>query len=62
MLFKQHELESDRSWSELFTVLTEDDSGHIRVSDEIALNEMYTSDFFIKLLIFKERLDKRLNK
>jgi hypothetical protein len=41
--------------------MTEDNQGHVRASEEKVLMEMSVDDFFIKLLIFKERLEKRKN-
>lgn len=40
--------------------MTEDDNGRVRAGDEAELKAMWVEDFFIKLLVFKERLDKRL--
>lgn len=40
--------------------MTEDENGKVRVTEEVILNEMWADDFFIKLLVFKERSDKRV--
>lgn len=40
--------------------MTEDDNGRVRASDEAELKAMWVEEFFIKLLVFKERLEKRL--
>jgi len=40
--------------------MTEDENGRIRVTEENELLCLNTEDFFIKLLVFKEKLDKRL--
>ena len=51
----------EKNWAELLGIMTEDDQGHVRASEEKVLLEMWVDDFFIKLLVFKERLDKRKN-
>ena len=50
----------EKQWSELFSVMTEDESGHVRASEEKELNAMWVEDFFTKLLVFKERIEKRI--
>jgi hypothetical protein len=40
--------------------MTESDNGRIRISEERELLGLDTEQFFIKLLVFKERIDKRL--
>jgi hypothetical protein len=40
--------------------MTEDENGHVRVSEEAILKAMYVEDFFIKLLVFTERLNARI--
>lgn len=40
--------------------MTESDNGRMRTSEEKELLGLNTDDFFIKLLIFKERLEKKL--
>ena len=60
MYFKEHELQVEKQWSELFSVMTEDESGHVRASEERELNSMWVEEFFTKLLVFKERIDKRI--
>lgn len=39
--------------------MTEDENGKVRATEEVILNQMSAEDFFIKLLVFKERTDKR---
>lgn len=60
MYLREHELQVEKRWSELFALLTEDEVGHIRPSEEQALNEMEVERFFIKLLVFNERMKKRI--
>lgn len=40
--------------------MTEDNNGRVRASDERELRSMSVEDFFIKLIVFQERLKKRL--
>lgn len=40
--------------------MTESENSRIRISEENELLSLDTNTFFIKLLVFKERLDKRL--
>lgn len=40
--------------------MTEDENARIRANDELVLRRMWVEDFFIKLLVFKERMDIRL--
>lgn len=40
--------------------MTEDDNGRVRASDEKELLRMDVIEFFMKLLVFKERMDKRI--
>ena len=40
--------------------MTEDENSRIRASDEMVLRKMNTEDFFMKLLVFKERLDAKV--
>jgi hypothetical protein len=49
----------EKRWSQLFSIMTEDDSGHVRAAEEKELNAMWVEDFFVKLLVFKERMDER---
>ena len=39
--------------------MTEDDNGRVRASDEGALMNLEVEQFFMKLLVFTERMDKR---
>jgi len=41
-------------------VMCEDEHGHVRPTEENALMKLSVEEFFIKLLVFKERLDKRI--
>jgi hypothetical protein len=52
-------MEVEKNWSELFMVMTESESGRVQATDEKALSAMWVEEFFTKLLVFKERLDKR---
>ncbi len=40
--------------------MTEDDNGRVRPTEEKELMRMWVEDFFIKLQIFKERMEKRM--
>lgn len=40
--------------------MTEDENGRVRATEEKELMRMNIEDFFMKLLIFKERMDKRI--
>ncbi len=40
--------------------MTEDENGRIRASDEVILLKMTTDEFFLKLLVFKERLEAKV--
>ena len=40
--------------------MTEDENSRIRANDEMILRKMNTEDFFIKLLVFKERLEAKV--
>jgi|DEB3_MinimDraft_2_1074329.scaffolds.fasta_scaffold73238_2 hypothetical protein len=40
--------------------MTEDDNGRIRAGDEVILYGMNVDDFFIKLLVFKERIEAKI--
>lgn len=40
--------------------MTEDESGHVKVTEEQALMQLDILTFFIKLLVFQERMDKRI--
>jgi len=37
--------------------MTEDENGRVRAHDEQILKKMNVEDFFLKLLVFKERLE-----
>lgn len=50
----------EKYWSELLMVMCEDEHGHVRPTEENALMKLSVEEFFIKLLVFKERLDKRI--
>lgn len=52
-------MEVDKYWYELFISMTEDENGRLRPSEEKELLAMMHDEFFIKLLIFRERLDQR---
>lgn len=39
--------------------MTEDENGRVRASDEEVLLGLDTEDFFMKLLVFTERMEKR---
>lgn len=53
-------MEVEKYWSELLMIMCEDESGHVKASEENALMGMWIEDFFTKLLVFKERMDKRI--
>lgn len=40
--------------------MTEDDTGHVRATEETALMKLWIEEFFIKLAVYRERLDKRV--
>jgi len=40
--------------------MTEDENGRIRAHDESILKKMSTEEFFLKLLVFRERLESRV--
>lgn len=46
-------------WSELLMVMTEDENGRIRASEEKELMRLWLDEFFIKLVVFKQRLERR---
>jgi hypothetical protein len=46
-------------WSELLMVMTEDENGRLRASEEKELMRLWIDEFFIKLVVFKQRLEKR---
>lgn len=56
----QHQLEVEKRWSELLSIMTEDDTGHVRATEETALMKLWIEEFFIKLAVYRERLDKRV--
>lgn len=40
--------------------MTEDDNGRLRVSEEDLLRRMNVDEFYMKLLVFKERLEAKV--
>ena len=42
--------------------MTEDENGRIRANDEAELKKLSVEDFFMKLLVFEERIQERINK
>lgn len=40
--------------------MTEDDNGRLRVSEEDLLRRMNVEEFYMKLLVFKERLEAKV--
>lgn len=40
--------------------MTEDENGRVRASDEEVIYGMFVEEFFIKLLVFKERLEAKI--
>jgi hypothetical protein len=40
-------------------VMTEDENGRLRASEEKELMRLWIEEFFIKLVVFKQRLEKR---
>ena len=42
-------------------LMTEDGNGRIRATEEKELMRLWIEDFFIKLVVFKERMDKRID-
>lgn len=55
-------MEVDKKWAHLLAVMTEDENGRIRATDERELMSMWIEDFFTHLLVFKEKLDERVEK
>lgn len=51
--------EVEMHWAELLMVMTEDEGGRIRASEEKELMQLWIDEFFIKLVVFKQRLEKR---
>jgi len=41
--------------------MTEDENGRIRAQDELILKKMHVEEFFMKLLVFKERMDIKID-
>lgn len=49
----------EKQWKELLVMMTEDTNGRLKPVEEEALLDMDVVEFFISLLVFKERMDKR---
>lgn len=41
-------------------IMTEDDNGRVRAGDERELLNLEVVEFFMKLQVFKERMDERI--
>ena len=55
-------MERDRYWTELLTVLTEDENLRLRKNDFDQLKRTDIREFLMQLKIFEERCEERLNK
>ncbi len=53
-------MEIELKWSELLTVMTEDSNGRVRATEEAELMRLPIEEFFIKLNLFKERMEQRI--
>lgn len=53
-------MQVEKHWAELLMLMCEDERGHVRASEELVLMQMWIENFFTKLLVFKERIDKRV--
>lgn len=41
--------------------MTEQENGRVRVADEKVLKSMWVEDFYIKMMVFQERMEDRIN-
>lgn len=53
-------LQVDKNWNELVMVMTEDGNGRVRAGDEAELMALPIEEFFMKLLVFNERMEARI--
>jgi hypothetical protein len=53
-------MEIEKKWSLLLSIMTEDENGRVRAGDEKELMGLWIEEFFTKLLVFRERLDEKI--
>lgn len=53
-------MEVEKNWKELMILMTEEENGRLRPSEEKIMLDMPVDDFFMSLTIFKERMNKRI--
>lgn len=60
MYIDEIQMNVEKHWAELLMVMTEEDNGRIRATEERELMRLWIDEFFVKLVVFKERMDKRI--